>query len=103
MSELTAESSAAIQLLQSEIDERRRAEDELRRAKQFSESVIQSSIDGILAFDTRFCYTAWNAAMERISGVPAGQVLGKYAFDVFPFLLETGEDQYFRAALAGQR
>ncbi len=40
--------------------------------------------------------------MERISGLPSEDVLGKSAFDVFPFLKETGEDKYFQAALAGE-
>ncbi len=40
--------------------------------------------------------------MERISGVKRDQVLGKNAFDVFPFLQEIGEDHYLREALAGK-
>lgn len=40
--------------------------------------------------------------MERISGVKRADVLGKSAFEVFPFLKENGEDEYFRAALAGR-
>src|SRR5688572_22291485 len=67
-----------------------------------AEAVIRSSVDGILAFDRAGCYTLWNPAMERISGVPAAQTLGRCAFDVFPFLKETGEDRCFAAALAGR-
>jgi PAS domain S-box-containing protein len=40
--------------------------------------------------------------MERISGVPAEHVLGRVAFDVFPFLRDTGEDDVFRRVLAGE-
>ena len=40
--------------------------------------------------------------MERISGVPRAEVLGQNAFDVFPFLKETGEDKCFFAALGGE-
>ncbi len=40
--------------------------------------------------------------MERITGIPAKEVLGKHAFDVFPFLKETGEDKCFFAALGGE-
>ncbi|HXM36546.1 MAG TPA: PAS domain S-box protein, partial [Pyrinomonadaceae bacterium] len=65
-------------------------------------SLVDASVDGILAFDREYRYTAWNKAMERISGVNCADVLGKYAFEVFPFLKENGEDKYFREALAGR-
>lgn len=68
-----------------------------------AESVIESSVDGILAFDTDCRYTLWNPAMEEMTGVSAMAVLGKVAFDVFPFLEEIGEDEYFRKTLAGEK
>lgn len=40
--------------------------------------------------------------MERITGIAAADVVGKNAFDVFPFLRETGEDKCFFAALGGE-
>ncbi len=40
--------------------------------------------------------------MESISGVRRDEVLGKSAFDVFPFLKETGESKYLLEALAGR-
>src|SRR5689334_24309664 len=57
--------------------------------------------DGMLAFDRAFRYTAWNAAMERLTALPASQVIGRNAFELFPFLVDTGEDRYFHEALAG--
>jgi PAS domain S-box-containing protein len=75
---------------------------EIRREKTFSESVVRSSVDGILAFDRDFRYTVWNPGMEKISGVKAEEALGRNAFDVFPFLRESGEDAYFRRALEGE-
>lgn len=41
--------------------------------------------------------------MECISGVKSEEVIGRLAFEVFPFLLETGEDKYFYEALGGRR
>jgi PAS domain S-box-containing protein len=75
--------------------------------KSFSQSplhasLIEASVDGILAFDRECRYVAWNRAMEAISGVSRDEVLGKCAFDVFPFLKETGEEKYLREALAGR-
>ncbi len=40
--------------------------------------------------------------MERITGFRREDVLGRTAFDIFPFLKETGEDKFFYEALAGR-
>jgi PAS domain S-box-containing protein len=70
--------------------------------KNLVEMLINSSVDGIIAFDHQCRYTLWNPAMEQLSGVSRAEVLGRCAFEVFPFLKETGEDQYFHDALAGK-
>lgn len=41
--------------------------------------------------------------MECISGVKSEEVIGKSAFEIFPFLIETGEDKYLHETLAGKR
>jgi PAS domain S-box-containing protein len=64
--------------------------------------LLDASVDGVLAFDRECRYTVWNSAMERISGLPREQVLGRRAFEVFPFLEATGVDRYFYEALAGR-
>ncbi len=66
------------------------------------ERLIDSSPDGIFAFDRECRYTVWNPAMEGIFGRSPLQTLGKCAFDVFPSLKETGEDSLFFEALAGK-
>ena len=68
----------------------------------FLTRLLDASLDGILTFDRACRYTSWNLAMERLSGIPRENVLGKHAFDVFPFLIETGEDKCFFAALGGE-
>ncbi len=68
----------------------------------FLKCLLEANVDGIIAFDREFRYTTWNRAMERISGVKREHVLGKYAFDLFPCLKETGEDKYYFEALAGR-
>src|SRR5882724_1135999 len=67
----------------------------------FLGQLLDASVEGILAFDRDCRYTAWNRAMELISGMRREDVLGKCAFDVFPFLKQTGDDKYFYAALEG--
>jgi PAS domain S-box-containing protein len=76
-----------------DVTERRRAEERLRRQKEFADHLIDSSGDGIIAFDMDFRCTVWNAAMERISGIPRGETVGKNIFEKFPFLRE-GQEQY---------
>ena len=70
--------------------------------KCFSEQLINSSIDGIVAFDQECCYTAWNSAMERITGISKSEVLGKCAFEVFPSLKESGAENDFIDTLNGR-
>jgi PAS domain S-box-containing protein len=65
-------------------------------------TLFAETSEGVLAFDTECRYTAWNPAMEHISGLAADAVLGRNAFELFPFLRETGEDHFFREALAGR-
>lgn len=67
-----------------------------------AEQVIQGSVDGIIAFDRDCRYLMWNPAMSRISGVDAASVLGRVAFDVFPFLDDIGERAFFEAAIRGE-
>src|SRR5688572_11355773 len=64
--------------------------------------LLDHSHDGLLAFDTAFRYTLWNAEMERITGVPRDKVVGAVAFDLFPFLRETGHDRVYHDTLAGR-
>ena len=64
--------------------------------------LIDASVEGILAFDRECRYIVWNKGAELISGLKPEDVLGKCAFDLFPFIKETGEDKYFHAALAGE-
>jgi PAS domain S-box-containing protein len=72
------------------------------QADLFLTRLLDASVDGILAFDLGCRYTVWNQAMERLSGISREDVVGKNAFDVFPFLRETGEDKCFFAALGGE-
>lgn len=79
----------------------RKANLSLEREREFSDSLIESSGDGIFAFDCDCRYTVWNPEMERISGLPRSKVIGNLAADVFPFLAGIGELDSYREALAG--
>ncbi|MEO2054911.1 MAG: OmpA family protein [Nitrospira sp.] len=67
----------ALVCLRVEITRQKLAEEKARFQKGFYENLINSSIDGILAFDSECRYTLWNATMERITGIKKKNVLGK--------------------------
>ncbi len=90
-------------MLVEDISTRKWAELALQKEKKLLEGLINSSLDGILAFDREMFFTIWNPAMERIFGVSAQETLGRPAFNVCPFLRDLGEDVNFDAALKGNR
>jgi len=68
----------------------------------FLSTVLEEAPNGIFAFDTEFRYVLWNRRMEDISGKSRDEVLGRSAFEAFPFLAKMGEAEHFKAALTGQ-
>ncbi|AMM51787.1 hypothetical protein TH61_12200 [Rufibacter sp. DG15C] len=53
------------------------AQEKLILEKEFSENLLETHINGIIAFDKSLRVTAWNKAMEQITSLPREQVLGK--------------------------
>ena len=84
------------------IDKYKRAEEALRESEQFNREVIANVQEGVAVYDREFRYQLWNRFMEELTGVPASQVLGKHAFDLFPHLREQKLDLMIRRALAGE-
>ena len=76
--------------------------DNTQQQDLFLRCLLEANVDGIIAFDPEFRYTLWNRAMERWSGVKREDVLGKCAFELFSCLKETGEEEYYQAALSGK-
>ena len=86
-----------------DISPRKWAELATQTEKQLLERLINSSVDGIFAFDRDGFFTIWNPGMERIFGVGAKEALGRPAFQACPFLKDLGEDENFAAALKGEK
>lgn len=57
---------------------------------------------GILTTDCDLRIVGWNRWLERHSGKPANEVLGKSLFDLYPDLRVRNLDRYYRQALDGQ-
>ena len=85
-----------------DITQRKRMEEELRRAKDFSDHVISHAGAGIAVYDRHLNYVVWNQFMEGLTGMSAEQVLGRNALDVFPHLREHGIDRLLERAIAGE-
>jgi PAS domain S-box-containing protein len=88
-------------ILSKEIAERKNAENQIRQERDFSERLLNSSIDGIVAYDKDIVFTLWNPGMENLTGIKKERLLGKKIFDVFPFLTKIEEDKNIYETLKG--
>jgi PAS domain S-box-containing protein len=65
-------------------------------------ALAEHSVDGMITVDREFRYVYWNRAMARIFGLSSDDVVGRYMFELFPFLVESGEDELIRRVLLGE-
>lgn len=84
-----------------DITKRKRSEKALRESERFSKEIISSAHEGVIVYDRESRYIVWNRFMEELTGLPAGEVLGANAFEVFPHLREQGVDILLERALDG--
>jgi PAS domain S-box-containing protein len=85
-----------------DITDRKQAETNLAESHQFISQIINSIEEGIIVYDGNLRHTVWNSFMEKLSGIPASKVLGKYPSEVFPFLEEVGVIKNLKRALNGE-
>ena len=86
-----------------DVTAQRAAREQLRREKEFSESLLHNSVDGIFAFDAERRLTAWNRVMESYTARPATDVLGRDLFGVFPAHENQLRETAVAQVLAGQQ
>ena len=70
--------------------------------QDFTEALINSSVDGIIAFDNELNILDWNRNMELHYGIKKSEVLGKNLFSVFPEFDEKEYLQTFHDILQGK-
>jgi PAS domain S-box-containing protein len=80
----------------------RKKDAQLRQQKEFSDTLIRSSVDGIFAVDRDFRIVVWNRAISAMSGLPPEKAIGRIALDLHPVLYQNGESTRLSAALAGE-
>jgi PAS domain S-box-containing protein len=85
-----------------DITERKRVEERIVESQVFNQEVIDGAKQGIVVYDRHLQITLWNRFMEDLTGIPASDVLGKNAIDLFPFHKETGVAQLMDEALVGR-
>jgi PAS domain S-box-containing protein len=88
--------------LEAYVAENKQAEDALRQALDYSQTLIRSSPNGILAVDRNLRITEWNLLMEQMSGTSREQVIGR-DLEALPFMKETGEAARIRETIDGKR
>ncbi len=86
-----------------DVTARRRAEQSARRERRFSELLVASSTEGIIAVDPELRYSLWNPHMETLSGIPRDAIVGRTLLEMFPHLRGTAVEEAWRGALAGRR
>jgi diguanylate cyclase (GGDEF)-like protein/PAS domain S-box-containing protein len=85
-----------------DITRAKQAQEALERSEHFTRTIVSSVGEGIIVYDRDLRYQVWNKFMEELTGLPAGQVLGKKALDSFPNLRDAGVDRLLERALAGE-
>ncbi len=61
-----------------------RKADEYERLKEFSENIVESINVGILAADLDDRVESWNTQIEKLTGIPREEALGRCLFELFP-------------------
>ncbi|HEX7492418.1 MAG TPA: PAS domain S-box protein [Candidatus Limnocylindrales bacterium] len=74
---------------------------ELRERSAFAETIIASVGEGLIVYDRDLRITVWNPVMEELTGLSAGQVIGRSADEAFPEVMVAGVLSDLEQALTG--
>ena len=87
-----------------DIDERKRAEEELRLSEARKAAILDSALDCIVTIDHEGCITEFNPAAERTFGYRRDEVLGQQLADVIipPALRERHRQGFARYLATGE-
>ncbi len=88
--------------LNTDITERKQAEEALLESSRLNRQIIDSVHEGIIVYGTDLRYQVWNPFMEELFGLKSNEVLGKQPLKVFPFMKETGVIEQLERALSGE-
>ena len=77
-----------------DITERKRAEKEIREARDFLENIFKTSVDGIITTNPRGYITMINEAIEQILGYSGEELQGMHVSQLNPYLYDEGYPQF---------
>lgn len=91
-------SGAIVQLLMSLVEEKEDLIEQLTKQRYETEIILNSTHDGMIAVDEKGLVRLFNAAAQRITGIPPEKVLGRHASHVIPnsrlhIVLKTAEPE----------
>jgi PAS domain S-box-containing protein len=75
---------------------------ELKLQTEFSERILDSTVDLIAVFDTELRYVTMNRQFEEIYKVSKHAIAGRYVAEVFPQVVESGMIDDLQRALKGE-
>ncbi len=67
-----------------DITEKKKVDDEIKRAKEFSENLIETAQDAIVSIDEEGIVKIWNLSAERIFGYSGNEIMGKSITTIIP-------------------
>lgn len=86
-----------------DITEAERQKRQLRAEKDFTQSLLENSIDGVVAIDAEGRVTAWNSQAARYFGPSAAEALGQSIFELLPHLDTDYAHQLMKRVLGGEQ
>jgi len=92
----------AIEGFINDITERKQAEEALRETRDYLEKLIDYANAPITVWDTNFTITRFNHAFERLTGRPAGEVVGQRLEVLFPEAERAASMEQIARALRGE-
>lgn len=85
-----------------DVTDRKNAEAALESAYELNRQILHSVQEGIVVHGRDLRYEMWNPFMERMTGLPSVEVLGKHPLELLPFLSEYGAIGSIERALQGE-
>lgn len=82
-----------------DVSERKRIENELRESQRQYRDLANSITDVFYALNDDLCFTFWNTACERLTGVLAAAAIGQTLYDLFPRVTEVALDRVYLEVL----
>jgi PAS domain S-box-containing protein len=101
LSRISLKGEVVLQATVRDVSPQKRILAALRESEQFNRQVIDNAEQGIVVYGRDLRYRVWNPYMERLTGLPAREVLWRHPGELFPFLVQAGVIERLEQVLAG--